>query len=179
MNAITEEGTVILVTALPTTERFFLWAIRAWSAHHTDLSAIWWSLDHAFAQEKIHDALEPFDQLMSSLFAGLKRWPDIRCVACPRLGTDERHLLHALSHLQHENVTAARLSLQACALTSAARIISTHAQRCARIASLAGLRFDAVPSRKLPDDGSAPCVHAAPMFGQAILTHPSSMFARK
>lgn len=176
---ITDECTAVCVTALPATERFFLWAIRAWSAHHTDLSTIWWSLDHAFAQQKILDALASFDLLMSSLFAGLKRWPDIRCVACPRLGADEQQLLRALSHLQRDNVVAARAALQVCALASAARVMSLHAQRCARIASLAGLRFDAVPVGRTTDTHIAPCAHASPMHSQVGQTPGFSTAARK
>lgn len=135
------EGAVIAVAELPLAERFFLWAIRAWSAHHTDLSTIWWSLDHAFAQERMPAALAPFDQAMSALFAGLKRWPDIRCVACPRLGVDERQLLNAFAHLQQGNGVVARCALRTCVLDSAARIVVRHAQRCADLASGAGLQF--------------------------------------
>lgn len=144
MNALSIDGAVIAVAELPYAERFFLWAIRAWSAHHTDLSAIWWSLDHAFAQEKLPTALAPFDQAMSAVFAGLKRWPDIRCVACPRLGVDERQLLNAFAHLQHGNAAVARVALQTCVLGAAARVVACHAQRCVDSASVAGMQFVAV-----------------------------------
>lgn len=129
------------VIHLPVTERLFLWAIRAWSAHHSDVTPIWWSLDRAFAQEGMHCALPPFHQLMSALFAGLKRWPDIRCVRCPHLGSDEERLLSVLACLQHDDEVGARRALRDWVLRSAAREMCEHAAQCAAIAAAAGLRF--------------------------------------
>jgi hypothetical protein len=129
------------VIHLPVTERLFLWAIRAWSAHHSDVTPIWWSLDRAFAQEGMHSALPPFHQLMSALFVGLKRWPDIRCVRCPHLGSDEARLLSVLAHLQHNNEVGARRALRDWVLRSAAREMCEHAMQCAAIAAAAGFRF--------------------------------------
>lgn len=151
----------ICVATLPPTERFFLWAIRAWSAHHSDLTPIWRSLDHAFTQEHITAALEPFDQFMSALFAGLRRWPDIRCVACPRLGTDERQLLSAFAHLQQGNGAVARCALQTCVLDSAARMVVRHARRCAEQASAAGLQFASVSFVLAKPLDFPPCPRAA------------------
>lgn len=88
------------VSHLPPTERLLLWAIRAWSAHHVDISGIWWSLDRAFSQAGIRTALDPFDSMMCMIFGGLRHWPDIRCVRCPRLGKDELNLLAVIGHLQ-------------------------------------------------------------------------------
>jgi hypothetical protein len=146
MNAISSEGAVVAVAELPRAERFFLWAMRAWSAHHTDLSAIWWSLDQAFTHERIPQALAPFDQAMATVFTGLKRWPDIRCVACPRLGSDERHLQHAFAHLQHGNAAVALSALQCCVLGSAARVVLRHAGKCVDLAYEVGLQFVPVSS---------------------------------
>ena len=129
------------VIHLPVTERLFLWAIRAWSAHHSDVTSIWWSLDRAFAQEGMHSALPPFHQLMSALFVGLKRWPDIRCVRCPHLGSDEARLLSVLAYLQQDNEVGARRALRDWVLRSAAREMCEHAAQCAAIAAAAGFRF--------------------------------------
>jgi hypothetical protein len=129
------------VIDLPVTERLFLWAIRAWSAHHSDLTPIWWSLDRAFAQEGIHPALPPFHQSMSALFAGLKRWPDIRCVRCPHLGADEERLLRVFACLQHDDEVGARRALRDWVLRSCVRELCGHAAECAAIVTAAGLRF--------------------------------------
>lgn len=133
--------TEILVPNLPTAERLFLWAVRTWAAHHDDVSPIWWSLDRAFAQEDIHAALAPFDRMMSAVFSGLKRWPDIRCARCLNLGQQEAQLLSAFAHLQQNNEVGARLALQDWLIRSAARVVCESAQQCTRIASAAGLRF--------------------------------------
>lgn len=161
MNAITLDGAIVPVADLPRAERFFLWAIRAWSAHHTDLSAIWWSLDQAFGREQMPAALAPFDQAMTAVFAGLKRWPDIRCVACPRLGVDERQLLNAFSHVQHGNGAVARLALQACVVSSAARVIVRRLQHCADAASQVGLLFFPVAFAPTSRLDFPPCPKAA------------------
>lgn len=144
------------VIQLPVTERLFLWAIRAWSAHHSDVTPIWWSLDRAFAQEGMHSALPPFHQLMSVLFAGLKRWPDIRCVRCPHLGSDEERLLSVLACLQHDNEVGARGALRDWVLRSAAREMCEHAATCAAIAATAGLRFAGVADES-PRVGVSAC----------------------
>lgn len=155
----------VLVPNLPTTERLFLWAIRTWAAHHDDVSPIWWSLDRAFAQEDIHAALTPFDRMMSAAFAGLKRWPDIRCVHCLNLGQEEAHLLHAFAHLQQNNEVGARLALQDWLMRSATRVVCEFAQHCVRAASAGGLRF-ASNSVHLQQNAAA-CAHQA----QAIDLH--------
>lgn len=133
----------IIVADLPTVERFFLWAIRTWAAHHDDVSPIWWSLDRAFAQERIDAALIPFDRLMSALFAGLKRWPDIRCVRCPSLGTQEAQLLGAFAQLQQNNQIGARLALQDWLQPAAARAVCDYVGECTRALAAADLRFAA------------------------------------
>lgn len=129
------------VTDLPVTERLFLWAIRAWSAHHCDVTPIWWSLDRAFAQQDMHGALPRFHEFMSALFAGLKRWPDIRCVRCPQLGGDEARLLDVLAHLQQDNELSARRALRDWVLRSAVREMCEHAAACVAIAAAAGRQF--------------------------------------
>lgn len=140
MNAI-ERRMDWTVANLPTMERLFLWAIRTWAAHHDDVSPVWWSLDRAFAQEGIHAALAPFDRMMAATFAGLKRWPDIRCVRCSQLGAEEALLLCLFAQLQQNNLFGARLLLQDWLLRTAARIAADSAEECVRIVSGAGLRF--------------------------------------
>jgi hypothetical protein len=131
---------------LPPPGRLFLWAARTWSASHHDLSVVWWSLDRAFTQEGLPAALSPFHRLMSTMFAGLKRWPDIACVACPRLGVVERRLLDAFAHLQQDNEIAARAALREWVLGSAARVMCACARECIQAVSTVGLRFELVPS---------------------------------
>lgn len=132
------------VLTLPLPERLFLWAVRTWSAHHADVSVIWWSLDSAFARERIHAALLPFDSLMSAVFDGLRHWPDIRCVRCATLGTQEIQLLDMLGHLQRQNELGARAALHDWVLRPALRLACEHAAACARIAAEAGLKFSAL-----------------------------------
>lgn len=141
------------VVALPVTERLFLWAIRAWSAYHSDLTAVWWSLDRAFKQEGIAPALPHFHRLMSDLFVGFKRWPDIRCVGCPRLGKDEARLLAAFARLQTRDLAGARSELQELALRSTARAVCEGAQQCVLIANSAGVHFAALETFALCDGG--------------------------
>lgn len=133
------------VLTLPLPERLFLWAVRTWSAHHDDVSVIWWSLDSAFARERIHAALLPFDSFMSAVFDGLRHWPDIRCVRCATLGAQEIQLLDLLGHLQRQNELGARAALQDWVLRPAMRLACEHAAACARIAAEAGLKFSAPP----------------------------------
>ena len=140
--SFTTETTRSVVVSMPLVERMFLWAIRTWSASHADLTAVWWSLDRAFAHEGMHAALPPFHQLMSTLFAGLQRWPDIRCVACAHVGRDEANLLRTLAALQDGNELGARAILNDLVLRSAARLACAHATECVRIVRAAGLHFD-------------------------------------
>jgi len=129
------------VVALPRPERLFLWAIRAWSASHTDLTTVWWSLDRAFTQEGVHAALAPFHELMAALFAGLKRWPEIHCVASPYLGRDEVRLLSAFTHLQDGNELGMQAALGDWVQRAAIREMRQHAADCVTIAVLARMRF--------------------------------------
>jgi hypothetical protein len=140
------------VANLPAPERLFLWAVRAWSAYHTDLPLVWWTLDRAFTQEKIHAALPPFHELMSALFAGLKRWPDIRCVRCLHLGTDEACLLSVFAYLQSDDERGARNALQTWVLRSAVRVVCEQASECIAIAAAAGLHF--MPAQPIPSSVS-------------------------
>lgn len=144
--SFTIEPTVSVVVNMPPLERMFLWAIRAWSASHADLTTVWWSLDRAFAQEGMHAALPPFHQLMSTLFAGLKRWPDIRCVACAHVGRDEASLLRVLTSLQDGNELSARAILNDLVVRSAARLACARASECIQIMRTAGLHFDHQPA---------------------------------
>lgn len=141
MNSMIEPPTASLMAKMPLPERLFLWAMRAWSASHNDLTAVWWSLDRAFSQERIPAALPPFHQLMSTLFAGFKQWPDICCVVCPQLGRDEARLLRVLTYLQHGNDVGARGVLNELVLRSAARVAYRYAAECVDIVSAAGLQF--------------------------------------
>jgi hypothetical protein len=141
MSSMDEQPTASLVVRMPPAERLFLWAIRTWSASHVDLTVVWWSLDRCFSHEGMPAALPPFHEFMSTIFAGLKQWPDIRCVACPHLGRDEERLLHVLGHLQHGNEVGARAALNELTLRSAGRVACRHAAECVEIVSAAGLRF--------------------------------------
>ena len=142
------EKVIFNAGSLPRPERLFLWAIRSWSAHHADISAIWWGLDSAFSHEQIHPALASFDSMMTALFAGLKRWPDVRCVRCAYLGADERQLLNMLANLQHGNEVGARLALQQWVLRAAVTTVCEHAGACIQIALAAGLRFAPLPTNQ-------------------------------
>lgn len=141
MKSMNEQPVVSMVVRMPSPERLFLWATRAWAASHTDLTAVWWSLDRAFSQEGMSGALPPFHQLMSTLFSGLKRWPDIRCVACPHLGRDEARLLRVLSHLQQGNEVGARALMGELVMRSSIRVACRHAVDCVAIVSAAGRQF--------------------------------------
>lgn len=135
-----------LVVSLPRPERLFLWAIRAWSASHTDLTAVWWSLDRAFTQEGVQSALAPFHELMSALFAGLKRWPEIHCVASPYLGHDEMRLLSSFTHLQSGNELGMQAALGDWVQRAAIRKIRRHVAECVTITALARMRFTFIES---------------------------------
>lgn len=101
------------VLELPALERTLLWSIRTWAAYHDAPQAIWRTLEGAFTEAGIRPALEPFAQLMCALFVGLKRYPDIRCVRCLRMGKDENELLATLAMALQESpqLTERRLSV--------------------------------------------------------------------
>jgi hypothetical protein len=88
-------------------DRLLLWAIRTWSAYHDEPAAVHSSLERAFVEAGLQSGLQPFEQLMRRLFLGWKRWPDIRCVRCLRLGRDEGDLLRLLYLLQQEQPESA------------------------------------------------------------------------
>lgn len=134
-------GDAVSATTLPLAERLFLWAIRTWSAHHDDVSVIWWCLDSAFTHERIHGALLPFDRVMSTIFDGLTRWPDIRCVRCATVGAQEIQLLQMFAQLQQHNEIGARAALQGWVLRPVARLACQQAAECIRLASNAGMKF--------------------------------------
>jgi hypothetical protein len=118
------------VAELPQAERFFVWAIRAWASAHTDITEIWSRLEHGFTREHIPEALEPFDRMMSAVFAGLARWPDIRCVRCPYLGAEEARLLAMLAAFRRRDAIAARAALHDWIRPAAARQICDDARVC-------------------------------------------------
>ena len=171
MNSMNVPPTASLVVRLPLPERLFLWAMRAWSASHNDLTAVWWSLDRAFSQERIPAVLPPFHQLMSTLFAGFKRWPDICCVACPHLGRDEARLLHLLTYLQHGNNAGARAVLNELFVWSAARVAYRCAADCVEIVSAAGLRFTGPLAHSQPFSVCADRTGAAPVAAPESSVH--------
>jgi hypothetical protein len=142
-------GVLANVANLSAHERLFVWAIRAWAANHADLSSVWWSLDRAFTQEGIPLALPSFHDTMSTLFAGLKRWPDIRCVGCPHLGDDELRLLDLLASLQQGNEVVARSRLRDLVLPAAARAVCRHATKCAHQAKTCGITFECMTDATL------------------------------
>lgn len=131
---------------LPRTERLFLWAIRAWSAHHGDLTFAWWSLERAFAREGIGGALAAFHQMMSALFAGWPRWPDIRCPECEHIGVTEESLLLMLAALQSGDDVGVRRELHALVLRPSMREVLLAASECVRTATAAGLQFASLMS---------------------------------
>lgn len=123
-------------------QRMLVWAVRAWSAHHADLTSIWWSIDQAFTRQGLRFALPVFHDMMDALFSGLAVWPDIACVACPRLTRHEQRLLDLFAAHERSDEAGARRALQDWVLRSAARVVSQHAYQCVWIASAAGVRFD-------------------------------------
>ena len=129
------------VDHLPLPERVLLWAIRSWSAYHCDLTAIRSSLDRVFAEAGMAGAAPSFDRMMAALFAGLRRWPDVRCVRCPRLGDDEARLLNACGHLQRGEEGPARRALHAWVVRPAVKVACEHGAQFAEFASAAGLQF--------------------------------------
>jgi hypothetical protein len=143
------------VIELQPTERFFLWAIRAWASAHTDITEMWPSLDRGFTREHIADALEPFDRMMSAVFAGLARWPDIRCVRCPYLGAEEARLLTTLAALRCRDDIAARAALHDWIRPAAARRICKHGRVCMEIAAICGMCLDNEPHAFVPDSISS------------------------
>ena len=140
------------VDHLPLAERVLLWAIRSWSAYHCDLTAIRSSLDRVFAEAGMAGAAPSFDRMMSALFAGLRRWPDVRCVRCPRLGADELRLLNACGHLQRGEDVSARRALHDWVVRPAVRIACEHAAQFVEFASVAGLQFQ-LPRRSISTCG--------------------------
>lgn len=144
MNAASHccDSSMLGVPNLEASERFLLWAVRTWSAHHMDLRDVWLNLDVAFAQAGIRAALSPFDRMMNVLFRGLQRWPDIRCVRCPQLGADETRMLAALSDLQRHDLESARLRLTQFATRTAARVACEFATVVVEVATHAGLQFN-------------------------------------
>lgn len=155
MNAAIES---VGVAHLQTPQRFWLWALRAWAAFHTDLTCVWWSLDRAFTNEGIRPALLPFHEMMTVLFAEVRCWPDIRCVICPQLSGDEARFLSVLASLQHGDELGARKSLQSWVPRAVARIAYGHAQQCAAIAAEAGFKLDRCGEAQV-ESLSAPRTH--------------------
>lgn len=129
------------VVQLDAPARLLLWSIRAWSAHHTDLSAIWWSLDRAFTAQGMAQALPPFHACMRALYAGLLRWPDIRCVECPYLGKEEESLLEMFTALQAGQERRARSRLQDWVVRGAINAAITQGLQCMREAAQSGWRL--------------------------------------
>jgi len=140
------------VDNLPLPERVLLWAIRSWSAYHCDLTAIRSSLERVFTEAGMSGASPSFDRMMTALFAGLRRWPDVRCVRCPRLGADESRLLGACGHLQRGEEGSARRLLHEWVVRPAVRTACEHAAEFVGFASAAGLQFQA-PRRSISTCG--------------------------
>lgn len=130
-----------LLTERSNSERMLVWAIRAWSAHHTDLSGVWWSIDQAFTRAGLRFALPPFHEMMHALFSGLSTWPEIACVSCPRVTRHEQALLDLFAAHERGEDAGAHRPLLSWVLRSAARTVSQHAYECVWIASAAGVRF--------------------------------------
>jgi hypothetical protein len=129
------------VTTLDTPHRFWLWAIRAWASSYSDLTYVWWSLDRAFTNEGVHAALCPFHEMMTELFAEVRRWPAIYCVLCPRMSHDEARLLNVFAQLQCGDALGARRSLRHWLPRAIAHVVCRHAEHCAAIASFAGQKL--------------------------------------
>lgn len=143
------------VIELPPKECFFLWAIRAWASAHTDISEVWSSLDRGFTREHVPDALEPFDRMMSAVFAGLTRWPDIRCVRCPYVGAEEARLLAVLAALRYGDEITARAALHGWIRPAAARKICKDGRVCMEIAAVCRVRLDKAARAFVPDSISS------------------------
>ncbi len=130
------------VLELPWLERILLWSIRTWAAYHDEPQAVRGHLERAFTEAGICPALESFAQLMSSLFIGLKRCPDIRCVRCLRLGKDECELLLVLAMAMQEPQATIVLRLSRLMLPAAARSGADAALEMMRVINNAGLRME-------------------------------------
>lgn len=134
--------TRVSVLELPWLERTLLWLIRTWAAYHDAPQTVWWHLERVFTEAGIRPALEPFAQLMASLFAGLKRSPDIRCVRCLRLGKGE--LLATLAaDAQQQNLALRFANLLS---PTAARSAAAAVAEMMHIIKSAGLRLQPASS---------------------------------
>lgn len=115
------------VLELPWLERTLLWAIRSWAAYHDAPQPVWTALEQVFSEVGMHPALEPFGRMMTGVFAGLKRWPDIRCVRCLRLGKDEYELLFVLTGAVHAQQSSIEPYFKRLLLPAAARVATAAA----------------------------------------------------
>lgn len=145
-----------MVLELPALERTLLWSIRAWAAYHDEPQSVWCHLERAFDQAGIRPALEPFAQLMTSLFASTCRLPDIRCVRCLRLGKDEGELLAVMALVTHDSESESgseslvmmrlrKLMSPAAARNSAAAVLTMM-----RVIEQAGLSMEREKDNPLP-----------------------------
>lgn len=144
------------VLELPALERTLLWSIRTWAAYHDAPQAVWGTLERAFTEAGIRPALEPFAQLMCALFVGLKRYPDIRCVRCLRMGKDENALLAILAAALEQPTQVIEHELGKLLLPAAARSGANAALAMMAIVTNAGLqlsqtRIDAEVAHWPPD----------------------------
>lgn len=134
-------STQISVLDLPWLERTLLWSIRSWAAYHDAPHSILGYLECVFVDAGFRPALEPFAQMMASIFAGLKRCPDIRCVRCLRLGRDERALLAVLGEATQRTTQHTAQHLQFLLMHSHAQQAALAAHELMRYISKAGLHL--------------------------------------
>jgi hypothetical protein len=140
------------VLELPALERTLLWSIRAWAAYHDEPQSVWCHLERVFDQAGIRPALEPFAQLMTSLFASTCRLPDIRCVRCLRLGKDEGELLAVMALVTHdyEPESLVLMRLRKLMSPAAARIGAAAILTMMRVIGQAGLSMAREKDNPIP-----------------------------
>ena len=129
------------VLELPRLERMLLWSIRTWGAYHDAPHTVWPILQRVFTDAGVRPALEPFAELMCGLFGGLQRWPDIRCVRCLHLGSDELALLQLLADAAEQSHADLARRLRGIMLPTAARGAAHAAQAVMQVIHRAGLRL--------------------------------------
>lgn len=88
---------------LEESERFILWAVRVWAAHHRAGSPLCGGFGRAFQRAGLQGEAALLYGIMEIAFAGAVRALDIRCVRCNQLGSDEGLLLASLSAAQRHD----------------------------------------------------------------------------
>lgn len=92
-------------------EQFVLWAARQWVAVHNGQPGARARLAEGFACAYVDDARAPFERLMETMAAALRRAVDMRCPRCRALSADEALFLRIVAAAQHGRADIARAGL--------------------------------------------------------------------